>query len=141
RWRFIVERVKERKLLLGTCLEEGFFLGIASGLVQIALTPEHSFHKAMLEMKENRDMIHQELERGFGRKLALQCSVREAGPELEAHRARMDRAARDALAADAAAGAGAAAVGAEESLVRKLVDLFDGEVVEPRRAREGERSE
>jgi DNA polymerase-3 subunit gamma/tau len=136
RWRFVVERVKERKLLLGTCLEEAYFLGTSASQAQIALTPEHSFHKAMLEMKENREMIHQELERGFGRKLSFQCVVRESGPELEAHRSRMDRAAREALLADPSDET--APVGADDSLVRKIVDLFDGEVLEGGAARQGE---
>ena len=42
RWRQAVDRVKERKLLLGTCLEEGFFLGLAGTSVRIALSGEHA---------------------------------------------------------------------------------------------------
>jgi hypothetical protein len=82
RWRRAVERVKERKLLLGTCLEEGAFLGILGrpeggvGIaVRVALTPEHSFHKAMLEMKENREILNQEFERCFGPGASLACVV------------------------------------------------------------------
>jgi hypothetical protein len=124
--------VKERKLLLGTCLEEGFFLGLSASQARIALSPEHSFHKAMLEMKENREAIDQELERGFGRRLTLSCTVQQAGPELEAHRA---RAARQALVSEAGSDEGP--VGAEDSLVRKIVDLFDGEVLEEGAAKRG----
>jgi hypothetical protein len=120
--------VKERKLLLGTCLEEGFFLGISGVHFSIALSPEHSFHKAMLEMKENRELIQQELERGFGRKLTFQCVVRESGPEQAEQRTRVDREVREALVSDRSADA--AAVGAGDSLVRRIVDLFDGEIVE-----------
>lgn len=128
RWRFVVERVKERKLLLGTCLEEGFFLGISEVQFNIALSPEHSFHKAMLEMKENRELIQQELERGFSRKLSFQCVVREAGPEQAEQRTRVDREVREALVSDRSGDA--AAAGAGDSLVRRIVDLFDGEIVE-----------
>ncbi|HET9951547.1 MAG TPA: DNA polymerase III subunit gamma/tau [Candidatus Eisenbacteria bacterium] len=128
RWRFVVERVKERKLLLGTCLEEGHLIGVSGNALNLALSPEHSFHKAMLEMKENRELIQQELERGFARKLAFQCVVREAGPELSEQRARVDRSVREALAAGDAEDT--SALGADASLVRRIVDLFDGEVVE-----------
>jgi hypothetical protein len=128
RWRFVVERVKERKLLLGTCLEEGSLIGVAGNSLHLALSPEHSFHKAMLEMKENRELVQQELERGFGRKLAFQCVVREAGPERTAERARVDRAVREALA-DGDSGE-LTAPGADASLVRRIVDLFDGEIVD-----------
>jgi hypothetical protein len=41
RWREIVDRVKERKLLLGTRLEEGMFLGVQGPNVRVALTAEH----------------------------------------------------------------------------------------------------
>ena len=136
RWRFVVERVKERKLLLGTCLEEGYFLGLSASQIQIALTPEHSFHKAMLDMKDNRETIHQELERGFGKKMSLHCVIRESGPELEAHRARMNRAARQELVSSSSGDEDP--VGAEESLVRKIVDLFDGEVMDSGAGRQGE---
>lgn len=133
RWRFVVERVKERKLLLGTCLEEGFFLGISGVHVTVALSPEHSFHKAMLEMKENREMIQQELERGFARKLTFQCVARDAGPEQAEQRTRVAREVREALVSDRSADA--AAVGAGDSLLRRIVDLFDGEIVEAPEAR------
>jgi hypothetical protein len=73
RWREIVDRVKERKLLLGTCLEEGMFLGVQGPNVRVALTAEHSFHRAMLEMKENRDILNQEFERTYGAGATLLC--------------------------------------------------------------------
>ena len=73
RWRQAVDRVKERKLLLGTCLEEGLFLGIAGSNVRVALSPEHAFHRAMLEMKENREILNQEFERLYGRGTSLLC--------------------------------------------------------------------
>lgn len=133
RWRFVVERVKERKLLVGTCLEEGAFLGVSGTRLTIALTPEHSFHRAMLEIKENRELIQQELERGFERKLSFECVVREGGPDLVEQRSRVDREVREALGSDRASDA--AAVGAGDSLVRRIVDLFDGEIMEAPEAR------
>jgi hypothetical protein len=48
----------------------------------------------------------------------------------------MDRAAREALLADPSDET--APVGADDSLVRKIVDLFDGEVLEGGAARQGE---
>jgi DNA polymerase-3 subunit gamma/tau len=75
RWKRAVNRVKERKLLLGTCLEEGAFLGLSGTAVRVALTPEHSFHRAMLEMKENREILNQEFESQFGRGATLACVI------------------------------------------------------------------
>ena len=104
RWRNAVDRVKERKLLLGTCLEEGFFLGMAGTTVRIALSGEHAFHRAMLEMKENREILNEELERLYGRGARLVC--------------------------ESAVPPGAAPVpGVETTLVDRIVELFDGEVM------------
>ncbi len=110
-----MDRVKERKLLLGTCLEEGSFLGIAGGNVRIALSVEHAFHRAMLEMKENREILNEELEKCYGRGVRLLC---ESAPPAQG---------------DREAGRGAPAPGgpAEEALIDRIVELFDGEVMGP----------
>jgi len=115
RWRQAVDRVKERKLLLGTCLEEGFFLGMAGGNVRIALSGEHAFHRAMLELKENRDILNEELERLYGRGAKLLCeSMAPSGADSAA--------ARTGKRPDAVP---------EATLVDRIVELFDGEVLGP----------
>jgi DNA polymerase-3 subunit gamma/tau len=116
RWRSAVDRVKERKLLLGTCLEEGAFLGLAGTNVRIALSVEHAFHRAMLEMKENREILNEELERTYGRGARLLCEVSPTG--------------LGAGTSDGGQGASATA-GPETSLVERIVQLFDGEVMGP----------
>lgn len=119
RWRQAIDRVKERKLLLGTCLEEGLFLGLAGTNVRIALAPEHSFHRAMLEMKENREILNQEFERSYGRGATILCVSSD-----------------QAVSPAPARGAGPA-VGPEGTtepsggLVQRIVELFDGEILEP----------
>jgi len=116
RWRQAVDRVKERKLLLGTCLEEGFFLGMAGANVRLALSGEHAFHRAMLELKENRDILNEELERLYGRGAKLLCeSMAPSGADSPA-------AARTGKRPDAAP---------EATLVDRIVELFDGEVLGP----------
>ncbi len=113
RWRNAVDRVKERKLLLGTCLEEGFFLGMAGSSVRLALSAEHAFHRAMLEMKENREILNEELERLYGRGARLLCesTVPPGATPLDA-----------AVRTEAAR---------ETTLVDRIVELFDGEVMGP----------
>ena len=124
RWRQAVDRVKERKLLLGTCLEEGLFLGIAGSNVRVALSPEHAFHRAMLEMKENREILNQEFERLYGRGATLVCvssdqAVTGAGYQI--------RAAAPGVEPDEEEGS----EGAADGLVQRIVDLFDGEILKP----------
>ena len=111
RWRHTVDRVKDRKLLLGTCLEEGFFLGMTGTSVRIALSGEHAFHRAMLELKENKEILNEELERLYGRGARLLCeSTVPPG-------------------AQPLSGIPAESRGA--TLVDRIVELFDGEVVGP----------
>ncbi|HEU4765539.1 MAG TPA: DNA polymerase III subunit gamma/tau [Candidatus Eisenbacteria bacterium] len=133
RWKRIVDGVKERKLLLGTCLEEGTFLGLTGTAVRVALAPEHSFHKAMLEMKENREILNQEFERQFGRGATLACVVGDPfAATAAAERVRGE------LQADASAeapeGAAAASVprppAAAPSIVQRIVEIFDGEILD-----------
>jgi DNA polymerase-3 subunit gamma/tau len=120
RWRQAVDRVKERKLLLGTCLEEGSFLGMAGGNVRIALSTEHAFHRAMLELKENREILNEELERFYGRGAKLLCeSAIPAGREAQ------DAGRRGPKTAPAPGGI------PEGTIVERIVELFDGEVLGP----------
>src|SRR5437867_739156 len=119
RWRHAVDRVKERKLLLGTCLEEGFFLGTAGVNVRIALSGEHAFHRAMLELKENREILNEELERLHGRGAKLLCE--SAIPGLETQ----DAGRREAKTPPAPGG------NPEGTIVERIVELFDGEVLGP----------
>jgi hypothetical protein len=124
RWREAVDRVKERKLLLGTCLEEGLFLGIAGTNVRVALSPEHAFHRAMLEMKENREILNQEFERLYGRGTTLLCvgsdqAVSGVGYQI-----------RPVAPVDPDEDDGEPA-GGSDRLVQRIVELFDGEIMEP----------
>jgi DNA polymerase III subunit gamma/tau len=122
RWRQAVDRVKERKLLLGTCLEEGLFLGIAGSNVRVALAPEHAFHRAMLEMKENREILNQEFERLYGRGATLVCVSRDQAVAGSGYQLR--QAAPEAEPAEEADGV-------PDGLVQRIVDLFDGEIMKP----------
>jgi DNA polymerase-3 subunit gamma/tau len=129
RWRDLVERVKERKLLLGTCLEEGTFLGVSQGKARVALSPEHAFHRAMLEMKENRAILNEELERSFGRGAALLCEIATGGAA-----ARRPMTAADPAAPQRAPGSAEPAPGVDAGgagMVRRIVELFDGEIQNP----------
>ena len=121
RWREIVERVKQKKLLLGTCLEEGLFLGLSGTMVRVALAPEHSFHRAMLEMKENREILNLEFERTYGRGATLHCVG--SGEAVTGG----VRIARDPEPEEP----GPDAVRETPGLVQRIVELFDGEVLGP----------
>ncbi len=124
RWRQAVDRVKERKLLLGTCLEEGLFLGIAGSNVRVALSPEHAFHRAMLEMKENREILNQEFERLYGRGTSLLCVSSDQAVSGVGYSARVPSPADLDEEEEEAPATG-------DQLVQRIVELFDGEILNP----------
>ncbi|MGH7680638.1 MAG: hypothetical protein ACRENN_01465, partial [Candidatus Eiseniibacteriota bacterium] len=122
RWRQAVDRVKDRKLLLGTCLEEGLFLGIAGSNVRVALSPEHAFHRAMLEMKENREILNQEFEKLYGRGTSLLCVSTDQAVTGVGYSARVPSPAE--LEEEEPPQT-------SDQLVQRIVDLFDGEILNP----------
>ena len=124
-WRQAVDRVKERKLLLGTCLEEGLFLGFSGTHVKVALAPEHAFHRAMLEMKENREILNQEFERLYGRGASLLCV---SGDQAVTGGVRIASPPDPASVHDDPGGDEPGVSG----LVQRIVDLFDGEILDPK---------
>jgi len=139
RWKRIVEKVKERKLLLGTCLEEGAFLGLKGTSVRVALAPEHAFHRAMLESKENRELLNQEFEAQFGAGATLTCVVGDPNAATAAaDRIREElRAEAGAEQSPVSAAPSAPAVPAPRvespaapSFVQRIVEIFDGEILD-----------
>jgi hypothetical protein len=129
----LVERVKERKLLLGTCLEEGSFLGLVGDKARVALSQEHAFHRAMLELKENRAIVNEELEQSFGRGASLICEAAPPRPESRRPMSVPADAPRVSGTGDAgpAPGRGDAPPAAGTGMVQRIVELFDGEILNP----------
>lgn len=132
RWRQALDRVKQRRLLLGTCLEDGLFLGVNGTNVRVALSAEHSFHRAMFEVKENREILKEEFERLYGVGATLVCVAHDqaiAGGERGIPMA--PAAAPKSAAAASVATAMSDEPGPASNLVQRIVDLFDGEILEP----------
>ena len=144
-----MDGVKERKLLLGTRLEEGTFLGLSGTSVRVAFAPEHTFHKTMLELKENRDILSQEFEKQFGRGAALACVVGDShAAAVAAERLREELYAEVVTGGEPGAAPAPAVepkVRAEDSapsIVQRIVEIFDGEILDlsgGRRAGKGSR--
>jgi hypothetical protein len=100
--------------MLGAFLEESRFVGLAEDAVVVAMD---DLHRTVVEEKENRALIVVELERAFGRKVALRCAPLEAGAPR-----------RRPAVEDVA------------PMVERAIEFFQGEAVEPR-SRRGERTE
>lgn len=110
-WRGTIAGVNGRKRMLGAFLEESRFLGVAGGMVVLGMD---DLHRAVVEEKDNRAMLMEELARAFGRPVSLRCVTGEG-----------------ALAAPRPP-----ALADVKPLVDQAIAFFDGEVIDPRRASE-----
>jgi len=79
----------------------------------------------MLEMKENRDILNQEFERTYGRGATLHCVG--SGEAVTGG----IRIARDPEPPASGSDAGEDEAPSRSGLVQRIVELFDGEVLDP----------
>jgi hypothetical protein len=70
RWRAALESINQRKRLLGAFLEESAFMGCGGGRLVLGMD---DLHRAVVEEKDNRAIVADELTRVFGEVLQLQC--------------------------------------------------------------------
>ncbi|HET7224068.1 MAG TPA: hypothetical protein VFK69_00005, partial [Candidatus Eisenbacteria bacterium] len=67
-WRAALDAINGRKRMLGAFLEESRFLGLRGDRAVIAMD---ALHRAVIEEKDNRALLEEELARAFGRRLSL----------------------------------------------------------------------
>jgi hypothetical protein len=78
-WQRALAAVNQRKRMLGAFLEDCRFLGRSGEAVLLAMD---DLHRAVVEEKDNRAMLVEELRRAFGRPVELRCvALGEAGLE------------------------------------------------------------
>ena len=76
-WRAALVAIHERKRLLGAFLEESHCLGRAGDRLHVAMD---DLHRAVIEEKDNRQIVSEELRRAFGADVMLQWAPLEAAP-------------------------------------------------------------
>jgi len=69
-WVRTLEAVSNRKKLLGAFLKESRLVGLSGPAVVVAMD---DLHRAVVDEKENRQIVAEELRLGFGRALEMQC--------------------------------------------------------------------
>ncbi|MEW6686687.1 MAG: DNA polymerase III subunit gamma/tau [Candidatus Edwardsbacteria bacterium] len=60
-WHKIVERVKSRKVALGTCLAVGRPVALNEGILSVGFAEEHKFHKERMERSKDEKIVEEEL--------------------------------------------------------------------------------
>ncbi len=104
-WREALTGINARKRLLGAFLEESRFAGLADEAVIVAMD---DLHRTVVEEKENRALVQEEVARAFGRKLTLRCV--SAGASGARRRPDMAEVA---------------------PMVERAIEFFQGEAIEP----------
>ena len=79
RWRQVLEGINARKRLLGAFLEESHFLGRGDQTLVVAMD---DLHRAVIEEKDNRALLTEEVRRVFGQPLAVRCATLDAAGPL-----------------------------------------------------------
>ena len=78
RWQAALQAINTRKRLLGAFLEESVFMGRAGDVVVVAMD---DLHRAVVDEKDNRAIVAEELRRAFGEPLQIRCEPSQAvGP-------------------------------------------------------------
>jgi hypothetical protein len=113
-WKRTIARVNERKRMLGAFLEESRLVGLAGGVLVLAMD---DLHRAVVDAPEHRAMVQEELARTFGQTLELRCTQGEPNT----HETRTAKA--DSL----------------KPLIDRAMEVFDGEVID-RAPRGGDRN-
>lgn len=112
-WLQTLEAVSGRKKLLGAFLKESRLVGLSGPAVIVAMD---DLHRAVVDEKENRQIVAEELRRGFGRALEMQCVPLDAA-ELAQRRPTQE---------------------SVKPMIDKAIEWFEGDIIE-RGARDAER--
>ncbi|KPK70527.1 hypothetical protein AMJ71_08160 [candidate division TA06 bacterium SM1_40] len=125
-WEKLVEKVKRRKISLGTFLAEGEPAELVNGSLVLAFYGKNRFHREQVADIAHRQLIQEELEKLVGEPLKISCCVRSRrGGQTGSHSSEDG--------SDGGARAGRAKKKETELLkhpmVRHIIDLFDGEIV------------
>ena len=112
-WQQTLEAVSGRKKLLGAFLKESRLVGLSGPAVIVAMD---DLHRAVVDEKENRQIVAEELRRGFGRALEMQCVPLDAA-ELAQRRPTQE---------------------SVKPMIDKAIEWFEGDIIE-RGGRDAER--
>jgi DNA polymerase III subunit tau-like protein len=109
RWSLVLRGVNERKRMLGAFLSESRLVAIGDRGLTLAMD---DLHRTVLDDRENRALLSDEIERVFGSRLPFTCE----GPQSGAATAPAPK--RPLTAADV------------QPLIERAVEYFDGEAVQ-----------
>jgi len=110
-WKEIVERVKRKRMSLGSFLEFSKPIGLREGVVWLTFPPQNSFLREQIETSKFKKIIEEEISAVLGVPLRVACQGEEG---LSSERSRLERVKKTS---------------SDEMGIQKLLQTFDGEIV------------
>jgi DNA polymerase-3 subunit gamma/tau len=115
KWNTIIERVKHRKITVGSFLQEGVLLGMEGNTIELGFGLSNGFH--IDAIMRSKDMIQEELREVLGWDLSFRC-VKKDLPKREVVTPKKEK--EDRLKD----------LGESDPVIKKIVDDFDAEIVD-----------
>jgi len=115
KWEEIVQRIKHKKITVGSFLQEGVLLGVEENTVQIGFGPSNGFH--IDSIMRSKDLVLEVLREVFGTDVKFYC-VKKDLPQRESTSSKEKKLAH------------LKALSEEKPLIKKIVDDLDAEIVE-----------
>ena len=115
RWGEFIQRVKHKKITVGSFLQEGVLQGVEGNTIQVAFGLSNGFHVDAIERSKN--LILEELRDLFG-KDATFCCVKKDLPK------------RKAVSPEKRKQAGLKELQEKDPVLKKIVDDLDAEIVD-----------
>jgi DNA polymerase III subunit gamma/tau len=76
-WQAVIAAVNDRKRMLGAFLQESRFTGVSERGLELGMD---ELHRNVIEERQNRAIVADEVARAFGRRLAVHCTVLAGTP-------------------------------------------------------------
>jgi len=108
-WKEIMGLVKKKKISLHALLLEGRLRDFKDRVLTIAFDSKFKFHKETVDQKKNKKLLESILHKYFNQPIEVKCVLEESPGEVKTQ---------------------AKAAPAEDSVVKKALEIFGGELVE-----------
>lgn len=115
RWKEVVQRVKHKKITVGSFLQEGVLLGVEENAIEVGFGPSNGFH--IDSIMRSQDVVLGVLREVLGADVKFRC-VKKDLPQRELVSSKGEKLAL------------LKALGEEKPLIKKIVDDLDAEIVE-----------
>jgi len=118
KWEIVIERVKKKKIAVGTCLAEGWPINLNGKILEITFDPQNSFQ--MSNVERNRDVVQEIIAEILESPIKIKCLKDEKGvlKDIKKITPVFDKKSNFEQLVN------------ENKIVKNIVDTFDTELIE-----------